>query len=50
MSARSLHDKIHGVAELAGATPLDFLGRRIPGGGIIGDQIPKIQDVISPST
>jgi AraC-like DNA-binding protein len=30
--------------DLAGTTPSDFLARRIPGGGVIGDQIRKVQD------
>ena len=30
--------------ELAGTTPSDFLARRIPGGGVVGDQIPFVQD------
>jgi AraC-like DNA-binding protein len=30
--------------ELAGSTPTEFVRRLIPGGGIVGDQIPFIQD------
>ncbi len=30
--------------ELAGTTPSDFLSRRIPGGGLVGDEIPFVQD------
>ena len=30
--------------ELAGTTPSDFLARRIPGGGVVGDEIPFLQD------
>jgi AraC-like DNA-binding protein len=32
------------IRDLAGTTPSDFLARRIPGGGVIGDQIRKVQD------
>jgi AraC-like DNA-binding protein len=28
----------------AGTTPSDFLGRQIPGGGVVGDEIPFVQD------
>jgi AraC-like DNA-binding protein len=30
--------------DLAGTTPTDFLARRIPGGGLVGDEIPFVQD------
>jgi AraC-like DNA-binding protein len=30
--------------ELAGTTPTEFVSRPIPGGGIVGDQIPFVQD------
>lgn len=30
--------------ELAGTTPSDFVARRIPGGGVVGDEIPFVQD------
>jgi AraC-like DNA-binding protein len=30
--------------DLAGTTPGDFLARRIPGGGFVGDEIPFVQD------
>lgn len=30
--------------ELAGTTPTDFVNRLIPGGGVIGDQLPFLQD------
>jgi AraC-like DNA-binding protein len=30
--------------ELAGTTPSDFLARQIPGGGVVGDEIPFVQD------
>jgi AraC-like DNA-binding protein len=31
--------------DLAGTTPTDFLARRVPGGGVVGDEVPFIQDV-----
>jgi AraC-like DNA-binding protein len=30
--------------ELAGTTPSDFLARQIPGGGVVGDELPFVQD------
>lgn len=30
--------------DLAGTTPTDYLARRIPGGGVVGDEIPFVQD------
>ncbi len=30
--------------ELAGTTPSDFVARQIPGGGVVGDEIPFVQD------
>lgn len=30
--------------EFTGTTPSDFVARRIPGGGVIGDEIPFVQD------
>jgi len=30
--------------DLAGTTPTDFLARQIPGGGVIGDEFPIVQD------
>jgi AraC-like DNA-binding protein len=30
--------------ELAGTTPLAFVARQIPGGGVVGDEIPFVQD------
>jgi AraC-like DNA-binding protein len=30
--------------ELAGTTPTDFLARLVPGGGVVGDQLPFVQD------
>jgi AraC-like DNA-binding protein len=30
--------------DLAGTTPSDFVARQIPGGGVVGDEIPFVQD------
>lgn len=30
--------------ELAGTTPTDFLARLLPGGGVVGDGLPFVQD------
>ncbi len=30
--------------ELAGTTPGDFIARCIPGGGVVGDEVPFLQD------
>ncbi len=30
--------------ELCGTTPSDFVARQIPGGGVVGDEIPFVQD------
>jgi AraC-like DNA-binding protein len=30
--------------DLAGTTPTEFVSRQIPGGGVVGDQIPFVQD------
>jgi len=30
--------------DLAGTTPTEFVSRRIPGGGVVGDHIPFVQD------
>ncbi len=45
-------DQSHLIREfrkLAGTTPTDFLARRIPGGGVIADEVTFVQDTIGPA-